>query len=739
MRKVLLFFVISVVFGFSFAFSVDYDAQFISQSGIPTTMVVGEKYTVNLTFKNMGTITWTRSGQVRLGSQNPQDNLNWGFGRVDLKGTDSIATDQSKTFTFTVTAPTIPGTYNFQWQMLKEGVTWFGEKSTNVVVNVIRLDYDADYISRNVPTTMYAGATYDVSLTFKNMGSTTWKPVDQVKLGSQAPQDNMIWGRARVYLQNEVPSGQNKTFTFTVTAPINPGIYNFQWQMLKEGVKWFGDKSANVKVNVIAPDFNAQFISQNVPARMDAGQSYPVNITFKNIGGDTWTKSEQVKLGSQSPADNVNWGFNRLELGDTESITTGQSKTFTFTVTALDDCGMIDFQWRMLKENLGEFGDFSPKVAVLVRKEIKIVTPQPEDSVSGLIPVTVEVTSDVAKVEFYVDGVLLDTVTPVVSPHSFNWNTAVNHLPTPTHNIDYGYYGVAGMTTDYSNEVNCYTNSTYISICGYDTADTSWSIHMAQDLENAVNQGRRIDLAVDMKNNPALLDSILSLAAPYWSSIIRLEIADEPTWDTATTESTIVTVRDALTAHGLSSRPIGVVIGYWDGYVNPYYNGIVNSSGLDWVGIEAYLPGPGADRSDNNIKQLNQRVGAAMSLVPVDKEIMLVQMSYNRNGTWTDIDHVRDLQIPTYLLAYANSRVEAIRMFTYSRPNGNQGARENPMLKTPQILVGEKILNISNPYSGQGRRTILVKAYDSLTSTVAFAFDTVIANVGSVPPTNACE
>ncbi len=37
------------------------------------------------------------------------------------------------------------------------------------------------------------------------------------------------------------------------------------------------------------------------------------------------------------------------------------------------------------------------------------------------------------------------------------------------------------------------------------------------------------------------------------------------------------------------------------------------------------------------------------------------------NGTWTDIDALRDLQIPTYLIAQNNSRVVGINMFAYMR------------------------------------------------------------------------
>jgi hypothetical protein len=33
----------------------------------------------------------------------------------------------------------------------------------------------------------------------------------------------------------------NATFTFTTQAPLTPGVYTFAWQMLQEGVEWFGD------------------------------------------------------------------------------------------------------------------------------------------------------------------------------------------------------------------------------------------------------------------------------------------------------------------------------------------------------------------------------------------------------------------------------------------------------------------------------------------------------------------
>jgi hypothetical protein len=170
---------------------------------------------------------------------------------VYLSASDSIAPGQQKTFTWTVTAPTTPGTYNFQWQMLQELVTWFGALSTNVAVTVGGVP-NASFVSQSVPTSMIAGQSYGVSVTMQNTGTTTWTAADNYRLGSSNPRGNPTWGMNRVYLDaaDTVAPGEQKTFSWAVTAPATPGPYNFQWQMLQEQVTWFGDPSTNVAVMV---------------------------------------------------------------------------------------------------------------------------------------------------------------------------------------------------------------------------------------------------------------------------------------------------------------------------------------------------------------------------------------------------------------------------------------------------------------------------------------------------------
>lgn len=127
------------------------------------------------------------------------------------------------------------------------------------------------------------------------------------------------------------------------------------------------------------PPRDAQFITQTVPTKMIAGQSYSASMTFRNTGGNTWVYKETYeygyKLGSQNPQDNNIWQARRILLNPDDNIITNQEKIFDFTITAPITPGTHNFQMRMLQEWVVWFGDFSPNVVVNV-------TPPPIESVT---------------------------------------------------------------------------------------------------------------------------------------------------------------------------------------------------------------------------------------------------------------------------------------------------------------------------------------------------------------------
>ena len=114
------------------------------------------------------------------------------------------------------------------------------------------LPRSAVFVGLSVPAFMEAGYTYAVSVTMQNNGSNTWTQAESYRLGSQNPQDNLMWGLNRVNLPLTIPPGGQVTFNFYVTAPYNPGTYNFQWRMVQDGVQWFGDATTNIAIDVYA-------------------------------------------------------------------------------------------------------------------------------------------------------------------------------------------------------------------------------------------------------------------------------------------------------------------------------------------------------------------------------------------------------------------------------------------------------------------------------------------------------
>lgn len=158
-------------------------SAFVSQS-VPTSMTTGESYVVSVTMRNTGSNTWTSSGKYRLGSQNPQNTTRWGLGRANLPAGVTVPYGASHTFTFTVSAPSSPGNYNFQWKTVQDGVGWFGATTPNVSVSVISNATDSQVTpSPTASPTPTPSATPTITPTPTPSDSATPEPTPKPRVG----------------------------------------------------------------------------------------------------------------------------------------------------------------------------------------------------------------------------------------------------------------------------------------------------------------------------------------------------------------------------------------------------------------------------------------------------------------------------------------------------------------------------------------------------------------------------
>lgn len=227
---------------------------------------------------------------------------------------------------------------------------------------------DAEYVDQYVPTAIPAGTTTQVWIEMKNVGNTTWTRAEGYKLGSQNPRDNRTWGFGRVWLApgEAIEPGDVKRFTFNITAPTEPGLYDFQWRMVQEFVEWFGDQTPNVRINVgPVPVYNdAEFIGQSAPTEVPVGGTIQGWVDMKNTGSATWTPDANYRLGSLTPYPGRIW----LPLSPGDAIEHGQIKRFTFSFTAPPQPDTVVLQWRMAEgiDWIDWFGDTAPTVEITV-------------------------------------------------------------------------------------------------------------------------------------------------------------------------------------------------------------------------------------------------------------------------------------------------------------------------------------------------------------------------------------
>ncbi|MCE5197533.1 hypothetical protein LLG39_00990, partial [bacterium] len=108
-------------------------------------------------------------------------------------------------------------------------------------------------------------------------------------------------------------------------------------------------------------DYRATWVGDTIPRVMAKGQTYPVTITVRNDGWDTWTTATSYCLGyaivgsGVAVTDSNYDAHGRFQLPSGTSVAPGQTVTFTVNVVAPSTNGNYDLYYDMIREGVAWF------------------------------------------------------------------------------------------------------------------------------------------------------------------------------------------------------------------------------------------------------------------------------------------------------------------------------------------------------------------------------------------------
>ncbi|MDQ1813289.1 polymorphic toxin-type HINT domain-containing protein [Massilia sp. CCM 9210] len=118
---------------------------------------------------------------------------------------------------------------------------------------------------------------------------------------------------------------------------------------------------------------NAQYVWKSIPGSMEPGHDYLVMVKMKNTGTTTWYR-DKFFLGSENYRDNTLLGVKRVSLSHAW-VNPGDTEEFVFSIRRPVGGGVVNFQWRMVEEDVEWFGDMSENFQYNFPVEVPPPTP----------------------------------------------------------------------------------------------------------------------------------------------------------------------------------------------------------------------------------------------------------------------------------------------------------------------------------------------------------------------------
>ena len=228
-------------------------------------MVANSANSVSRSFTNTGTLTWPAIGPDRVslayhwrrGSCPGTSIAVWNGTHVPLPA-DGPQGGSVSGLGATITAPSAAGNYCLQYDLIREGITWFswqGAPMLKRTVSVTSPAYVVQWGAHTTPSTMAAGTNNPVNVTFTNQGSLTWLAAGTNRVvlsyhwrnGACLGSSVAIWSGQQAAISSDVATGGTATdLAVSVLAPATAGTYCLQYDLLQVGITWFSWQGAQM-------------------------------------------------------------------------------------------------------------------------------------------------------------------------------------------------------------------------------------------------------------------------------------------------------------------------------------------------------------------------------------------------------------------------------------------------------------------------------------------------------------
>ncbi len=177
--------------------------------------------------------------------------------------------------------------------------------------------------------------------------------------GANSTSQNVYFGTS--------PGGLTLRSTQTGTT-FNPGplAYSTTYDWRIDGVGPCGTSTGPVwsfTTQPPPPADRAQIVGDTVPAKLSVGYPATAALTLSNTGNTTWTGGASYRLAAVGGSDPFTT-LPAIDLAAGESIVPGQSKTFSWTMTAPATVATYTTDWRMSHGGVGFGPTFSESVSV---------------------------------------------------------------------------------------------------------------------------------------------------------------------------------------------------------------------------------------------------------------------------------------------------------------------------------------------------------------------------------------